>query len=590
MTEVPLAPETPAPPSLPRIGRYDLVRRLGGSANIDVWLALAELEEGRPSLYTLKIVERLDTSAQELADELASEVSVLERLHHSTIVRLVDLFEEDQKLVLALEYVEGGSLEDLMRARAERSERMPDEAVFYAGSEIAAALSHAHDACDSDGEQTPVIHRNLHPGAVLVAVDGRVRLSGFGIGKILGRSPDTMFGRIKGTPGYMAPEQFAGERVTPRTDVYGLALLVASMLMGRSPRSPAPSVDDLILARDDLPEGVLQALATALEPRPQDRRITCAELEQWLAQAGDKALGQVALREELRTFRAGIAPPAATPATLTQPRPRPVVPLPPTRPPEPRDASSAEMLELAAARPAIDEIVSAQTISIAPPPTEAPVELVIDVEPVVEEAEPPAELAPEEPVSLPPEDRPLTTGATMAVTTLVAAIVVGAGLLIAEHDLSGPSNAVPSQPSALPAAGVSAPPSAARRPAKAPPTTASARTPTTPSPPTSAPAPRTSAPPTLSAPNPATLPADRGLLTVTFPAGSMVYLNGVMVGKVNAMLDVHCGQAFLRVGSAPPGGGAPTWLSPGVSVAIACRAMTRKDMTPTPSATGITQR
>src|SRR5271165_3868887 len=109
---------------------------------------------------------------------------------------------------------------------SEARERLGDAAVFHVGARIASALGDAHAAKDEQGVSTPIIHRNISPDTVIVSADGDVRLTGFGVGKILGRTPDTAIGKIKGTPGYMAPEQARGEPVTTKADVYGIGLLL----------------------------------------------------------------------------------------------------------------------------------------------------------------------------------------------------------------------------------------------------------------------------------------------------------------------------------------------------------------------------
>lgn len=573
-----------AQPIFPRLGRYEIVRRIGETGNVEELLGLAEDSGGRPCLFTLKVAQRLEVNAKDLADELGREVAILERLHHPTIVRMVDLFEDEQRLVLALEYVEGGSLDELLRARHERGERIPDAIALLVGYELSAALAHAHAATSEDGEATPVIHRNLHPSAVLVGLDGRVRLTGFGLGKILGLSPDTLVGKIKGAPGYMAPEQLAGERVTPRTDVYGVALLVASMLLGRGARDAAPTPDELVAARDDLPEGVLQCLATALEPSPTRRRTTCAEMEEWFAHAVDRTEAQALLREELRAFRGAPSSRSGRELAASAPAPKPVPKAPtpaialPALPAIPTLPGSFKPVEEDAAAtfpPPLPAPPMPAEPPLAPEPEPDPAELLSREtlrESLRDDSEPPSASPPSPPVSsavrlVSPEARPLSTAGSLALATFTAVFVVGAGLLVAERDLR-PSR-VPTSTAPAVTASASATPSAKL----AAPTRASASAATLrPRPPTNVPA-------TASAAlRPETLAANLGLLTVAFPTPGAVYLSGERVGVTNAPLTVRCGSFFLRVADAAEGG--PRWLSEGTSVSIGCRAATRKDMGP----------
>jgi eukaryotic-like serine/threonine-protein kinase len=177
------------------------------------------------------------------------------------------------------------TVEALLRGLSSTGARLGDEAGGYLGREVAGALAEAHATLDEEGLSTPLLHLRLSPRCVLVGEDGEVRLAEVGEGE---QDDD---------PAFAAPEQRAGERCTTRTDAYRLGALIGSLLpTGRRP------------------PGLAAALATAAEPAPARRRITCLELQLWLAELGGAAAGKAALgalvRERMEADAAAPAEPS----------------------------------------------------------------------------------------------------------------------------------------------------------------------------------------------------------------------------------------------------------------------------------------
>src|SRR5205807_2410362 len=152
---------------------------------------------------------------------------------------------------------------------------------------VLAALAYAHAQKDDKLQSAPIVHRDVSPSNVLVDWAGDVKLADFGMAKMLGVSPATRVGGVKGTLGRMAPEQARGETVTERADVYAAALLAWRLATGRTPFAKFkddeiellramrnPRLRPLSALRPDLPEPVLSAIARALEPEATKRTIT----------------------------------------------------------------------------------------------------------------------------------------------------------------------------------------------------------------------------------------------------------------------------------------------------------------------------
>ena len=289
-----------------RIGAYRILRRLVAPGPAETFLGRVEGPRGFARDCVLKRMKSTIEGNEKLAEELAREAAICAKLNHPAILRMIDFFEDQGQLVLALEYVEGASLDQLLDVLAERRQKLGDAAAFYIGHRVAGALAYAHAATDEQGAATPIIHRNLHPSNVVIGADGDVRLTGFGVGKILGRTPDTAIGTIKGTPGYMAPEQARGEPVTAKADTYGLGLLLWSLLSGRKPPSDGTWPAKIGTLRQDLPREIAAVIDAALDRFPGTRRITCGEIERWLGKVASDDKGRRELKEHMRSLPADL--------------------------------------------------------------------------------------------------------------------------------------------------------------------------------------------------------------------------------------------------------------------------------------------
>jgi serine/threonine protein kinase len=285
------------------IGAYRVVQRLSQGGAADVYLARNEGPLGYQRECELKLLPDTSEGNPEFAEELGREAAICARLKNAVVVRVFDFFEHQGKLVLAVEHVEGTTLAELLSALTEKRQKLGDAAVYYIGARLADAIADAHAATDDQGNPTPIVHRNLTPSNVLLSVEGEVRLTGFGVGKILGRTPDTAIGRVKGTPGFMAPEQTRGEPVTTKSDVYGLGVLLWSMLAGRLPPTDGTWPRRISGLRTDLPREVAAVIDAALDHFPGTRKISAREMERWLAKAAPAARGKAELKERVAALR-----------------------------------------------------------------------------------------------------------------------------------------------------------------------------------------------------------------------------------------------------------------------------------------------
>ncbi len=225
-------------------------------------------ELGRPVAVKL-LADNLADDADFRARFLR-EARLAARLNHPNIVQVFDIGEHDGRPFIVMEYVAG---ETLAGERA-RAGRLAPARVAEVAVQCCAGLGCAHAA--------GLVHRDVKPENVLVAGDGTVKISDFGIARAADEARLTMTGSILGTARYLAPEQAMGGPVTPAADIYSLGVVCYELLTGRPPHeadtltglvsakrsAPASSTRDL---RADVPVWLDDAVTACLVPAPHDR-------------------------------------------------------------------------------------------------------------------------------------------------------------------------------------------------------------------------------------------------------------------------------------------------------------------------------
>ncbi|MGD0529129.1 MAG: serine/threonine-protein kinase, partial [Polyangiaceae bacterium] len=262
---------------------------------------------------------RRDSHEGETADAFAREASVCVRLRHPCIVQVRAFLEEPGFAALVFEYVPGVALGRVLRLCQSSGVRLPDLAAWHITERVLTALAYAHGFRDEGGNETPIVHRDVSPANVLLDWTGGVKIADFGIAKVLGVSPGTRVGIVKGTLGCMAPEQARGEPVDQRADLYAAALLAWRLATGRVPfgrhqkdeyellrAMRNPHIPPLSSLRPDLPEPLLDAVAQALEPDRERRTITAAELADVVRAHMDVSAGWLQLSALLERWKGAL--------------------------------------------------------------------------------------------------------------------------------------------------------------------------------------------------------------------------------------------------------------------------------------------
>jgi beta-lactam-binding protein with PASTA domain len=197
--------------------RYRILGRLGSGGMADVWLA-DDTELGRP--VALKILHERFAQDREFVQRFYREASSAAGLQHPNVVNIFDRGEVDGTYYIAMEYVEGSSLKDLIGRGLNAGEAIEVTRQLL----TAARFAHAHG----------IVHRDLKPLNVLIDREGRLRVTDFGIARA-GASEITQTGSVMGTAQYFSPEQAQGLDVTPASDLYSIGIILYEALTGRVP-------------------------------------------------------------------------------------------------------------------------------------------------------------------------------------------------------------------------------------------------------------------------------------------------------------------------------------------------------------------
>ncbi|MEU1532024.1 serine/threonine-protein kinase [Streptomyces fagopyri] len=284
-------------------GRYSLLSRLGAGGMGTVWRAHDEVLHREVAIKEVRPPAGLAESAIErMYTRLEREAWAAARVSHRNVVTVYDVAMEEGRPWIVMELVRGRSLADLLGAEG----TLTAQRAASIGGEVLAALRAAHEA--------GVLHRDVKPANVLMAKDGRVVLTDFGIAVVEGSTALTMTGEVVGSPEFLAPERALGKNPGLASDLWSLGVLLYAAVEGSSP------------FRQNTPLSTLRAIVDAELPPTRRAGALAPVIEGLLRKDPDERLGAEQAARDLRlvseggTPGTGTAPEAAySPTVVTEP-------------------------------------------------------------------------------------------------------------------------------------------------------------------------------------------------------------------------------------------------------------------------------
>jgi len=307
-----------------RIGRYKIVRELGRGAMGIVYHAI-DPNIGRPvAIKTIQLTQgRKPEDVEKMRERLFREARSAGILSHPGIVTIYDVEQQGDLAYIAMEYVDGPTLDQLMNEPG----TMTPEKMFSILAQAAAAMDYAH----SKG----IIHRDIKPANIMITKDGTTKITDFGIAKITASESLTMTNAIVGTPHYMSPEQVQGQPLDGRSDQFSLTVIAYELLTGEKPYTGehlTTVVYKIVAEEPALPHRLNPTLSSGIEgvirkglsKRADSRYRNCQEFtaaleDACLAAKGWKLMPRGGVLNEPTVADVVVSTPAPSP-TLPPPR------------------------------------------------------------------------------------------------------------------------------------------------------------------------------------------------------------------------------------------------------------------------------
>ncbi|MBL8957278.1 MAG: serine/threonine protein kinase [Myxococcaceae bacterium] len=239
-----------------KIGRYEVLSQLTAGGMAELFLGYTAGPGGFRKYVVIKRILPDAKNNDTFVKMFLDEARVTAAFAHPNIATVFELGTDETDLFLAMEFISGQNLNQVTAVCAKKRAVLPIGFSVSVSHDIALALHYAHTFRAPDGNSSPVIHRDVAQKNIMVTYEGVVKLLDFGIAKARGSLGRTHVGTVKGTTGYMSPEQVRGDPLDGRSDVFGLGVVVYEMITGRR----------LFAAENEIEE--MKMILTAPIPRP----------------------------------------------------------------------------------------------------------------------------------------------------------------------------------------------------------------------------------------------------------------------------------------------------------------------------------
>ncbi|HEY0708320.1 MAG TPA: serine/threonine-protein kinase [Polyangia bacterium] len=274
-----------------RLGRYRLLEHLAGGGMAEIYLARREDETaGFSKELVLKVLQDRFADNPQVVAMFMEEARLSAELRHPNVVDVHDVGVDDGVRFIAMEYIEGRTLTDVITRSFEVARPLSRTLATYVVAEVATGLAYLQEGIPGRGRPpgtVGIVHRDISPTNVVIGWAGQVKIIDFGIAQ-RGEGGKAQDGTRPGKVSYMSPEQIKGEPVDGRSDIFSLGTILYEITLGqRLWRGPAETVMQRIVdetpapptyIQRDYPPALERIVMRALEKRPQDRQATGRQL------------------------------------------------------------------------------------------------------------------------------------------------------------------------------------------------------------------------------------------------------------------------------------------------------------------------
>jgi serine/threonine protein kinase len=283
------------------LGRYRVVDEIGIGGMASVHLARMDGPGGFQRWAAIKKIHAHLIEDDSFIQMFLDEAQVAARISHPNVAQVFDLGKTEDTYWIAMEYLHGEPLREVMRRTEEVGTAMPPEIACKVIADAAEGLHAAHDLTGKNGEQLNLVHRDVTPHNLFVTYDGITKVLDFGIAKFSSRAAHTKAGTLKGKLAYMSPEQVHGEQLDRRTDVFALGVVLWELTTGRRLFRMESDLDTLAKVQEcdvprpsalirgypiDLEKIVMKALAKNRNDRFKTAKEFSRSLQQLLMRRG----------------------------------------------------------------------------------------------------------------------------------------------------------------------------------------------------------------------------------------------------------------------------------------------------------------
>jgi serine/threonine-protein kinase len=230
--------------------RYTILRKITDGGTAEIFLAKQHGAQGFEKTVVLKRIFTTFYADPQFRHMLVDEAHVAMSLNHSNIVQVLDLGEAEGRYFLALELVDGWSLDRILKRTKAAGVPIPPALALYVTAEICRALAYAHNKKRGDGKPLGIVHRDVSPHNVLISEQGEVKLTDFGIAKAQNKTEKSLGNLIKGKVAFMSPEQASAGQLDGRSDLFSVGTMLYAMITRRHPFDAPTDYETLMLVKN----------------------------------------------------------------------------------------------------------------------------------------------------------------------------------------------------------------------------------------------------------------------------------------------------------------------------------------------------